>query len=118
MSAIKDDYLAAVIGRLRYAISAAGSVGLGQYTRVHRKDLETLLEAHIDLAQTRVVVSSAKIVDGDVTRLAYDEMVSKVNRVKPFLTPESATDDQLRDIVDLALNVLAVGKTRGVEPEL
>lgn len=35
-----------VLGRLEYAASKAGSIGLGEYTRVHKKDLSTLIESY------------------------------------------------------------------------
>ena len=97
-------HLVAVIERLKYAGSKAGSIGLGEYTRVHKKDLATLVEAFEQKASD----------DAPLAR----ELQDRLERVRHFLTPETASKAELREAVDLAVNVLAVGKTRGVDPEL
>jgi uncharacterized protein YheU (UPF0270 family) len=96
--------LDAVIERLNYAASKAGSIGMGEYTRVHKKDLATLLEAFAEREGT----------DAPLVR----DLTARIERVKHFLTPESASKTELQEAVDLAVNVLAVGAARGVKPEL
>lgn len=97
-----------VLERLTYATTKAGSVGLGEYTRVHKKDLAILIEAF------KGKIVSLKMDDVPVTR----ELTERLDRVRYFLTPESATKAQLQEAVDLAVYVLATGKARGVEPQL
>lgn len=99
-------HFASVIERLKYAGSKAGSIGLGEYTRVHKRDLATLIEAY----------ETAKPVADDQPTIISMQM--RLDRVKHFLTPEAATDAELRDVVNLALEVLAVGQSRGIKPEL
>jgi hypothetical protein len=94
-----------VIERLTYAASKAGSIGLGEYTRVHKKDLATLLEAF-----------AGKSHSADEPTLL--DLQSRLDRVRHYLTPEACDKDQLQEAVNLAVEVLAVGKSRGVTPEL
>lgn len=98
---LAENHFQQVLARLKYACSAAGSVGLGNYTRVHKKDLDEMLKAFED---------KRPVPDKD--------MAAKLERVRHFLTPETADREQLQEAVNLAVDVLAVGKTRGVEPEL
>ncbi|HJQ13072.1 MAG TPA: hypothetical protein VJ840_18715 [Gemmatimonadaceae bacterium] len=98
---LQEQHFNQVIERLKYACSAAGSVGLGNYTRVHKKDLDELLKAF---------EAKSPVPDKDAA--------AKLERVRHFLTPESANREQLQEAVNLAVDVLAVAKTRGVEPEL
>lgn len=98
----------AVLDRLKYACSKAGSIGLGEYTRVHKRDLATLIEAF----EGKVVTMKA-----DDAPLVMD-LQTRLDRVRHFLSPETATKSELQEAVDLATNVLAVGASRGIKPEL
>lgn len=101
-------YAAAVVERLKYAASKAGSIGLGEYTRVHKKDLSVLIEAF----EQKIVTLNSD--DAPLVR----DLQEKLDRVRHFLSPETASKAELKEAVDLAVTVLAVGKTRGVEPSL
>lgn len=98
----------AVVDRLKYACTKAGSIGLGEYTRVHKRDLATLIEAF----EGKVVTMKA-----DDAPLVLD-LQTRLDRVKHFLSPETASKSELREAVDLAANVIAVGQSRGVKVEL
>jgi hypothetical protein len=101
-------HLATVVERLKYAASKAGSIGLGEYTRVHKKDLSILIEAFDNK------IATLNTSDLPLAR----ELTEKLDRVKYFLTPETATKEQLQEAVDLATNVLAVGAARGVKADI
>jgi hypothetical protein len=94
-----------IVERLKYAASRAGSIGMGEYTRVHKKDLASLIDAFENNQPTGQVANA-------------EDLQKRLNRVKHFLTPESASKVELQEAVDLATNVLAVGAARGVKPDL
>jgi len=101
-------HMDSVVERLKYAASKAGSIGLGEYTRVHKKDLSILIEAF----ESKIATLDAS--DAPLVR----DLQDRLDKVRYFLTPESASQEELREAVDLAINVLAVGAARGVKPEL
>lgn len=101
-------HLDTVVERLKYAASKAGSIGLGEYTRVHKKDLSILIEAF----ESKIATLNTS--DLPLTR----ELTEKLDRVKYFLTPETATKEQLQEAVDLATNVIAVGSARGIKADI
>jgi hypothetical protein len=101
-------HIAAVIERLKYAASKAGSIGLGEYTRVHKKDLSTLIEA-FEAFEDKPAREDEPVAAN---------LQARLDRVKHFLSPESASKAELQEAVDLATNVLAVGAARGVKPDL
>lgn len=105
-SHVSGAHLAAVVERLKYAASKAGSIGLGEYTRVHKKDLSTLIEALIGRPPPPADVPLVR------------DLQERLDRVRYFLAPDAADDVQLREAVDLATNILVVAAARGIKPDI